>query len=330
MNYIPFSRLRKEFMIASICKRELEREALGKLPRLAAKGAYLEPGDAGTRAVLNLMSPRNDHSAPVAKWERVIWLTRSIDMAGSSMIRWAAPSFQTVEGRGLPGRGVKRVAAKAAANVSSTATAAGRRRSSGDAGDLAVVVDDAESPLAWLASRKGPDGRPLLSQQMFDAGERLRRDFEAGQMSERVTAQWGASIMPGARGRSGLPGQTLTASERALAARQRVWKALQHAGPGLSSVLLEVCCLSSGLEAAERHLKWPKRSAKLVLLIALERLVQHYGYDGNASVRQSSTASDVGCRRLPSRTARSSSRSIRGNGVLTAQLPLQRPWRHLT
>jgi glycerol kinase len=57
-------------MIASICKRELEREALGKLPRLAAKGAYLEPGDAGTRAVLNLMSPRNDHSAPVAKWER--------------------------------------------------------------------------------------------------------------------------------------------------------------------------------------------------------------------------------------------------------------------
>jgi hypothetical protein len=84
-------------------------------------------------------------------------------------------------------------------------------RSSGDAGDLAVVVDDAESPLAWLASRKGPDGRPLLSQQMFDAGERLRRDFEAGQMSDRVTAQWGASIMPGARGRSGLPGQTLTA-----------------------------------------------------------------------------------------------------------------------
>jgi hypothetical protein len=147
-------------------------------------------------------------------------------------------------------------------------------------GNLAIVVDDAESPLAWLASRKGPDGRPLLTQQMFDAGERLRRDFEAGQMSQRVTAQWGASIMPGARGRSGLPGQTLTQTEQALAARQRVWNALQHAGPGLSSVLLEVCCLASGLEAAERHLKWPKRSAKLVLLIALERLVQHYGYDG--------------------------------------------------
>jgi hypothetical protein len=30
-------------MPASICRRELEREALGKLPRLAAKGATLSP-----------------------------------------------------------------------------------------------------------------------------------------------------------------------------------------------------------------------------------------------------------------------------------------------
>jgi hypothetical protein len=272
-------------MTASICKRELEREALGKLPRLAAKGAYLEPGDAGTRAVLNLMSPRNDHSAPVAKWDRD--LVHAFHRYG-----WVEhdPLGRTVLSNGgrawLASRGVKRVAAKAAHRMSAQRPQPHKGRSSGDAGDLAVVVDDAESPLAWLASRKGPDGRPLLSQQMFDAGERLRRDFEAGHMSDRVTAQWGASIMPGARGRSGLPGQTLTASERALAARQRVWKALQHAGPGLSSVLLEVCCLSSGLEAAERHLKWPKRSAKLVLLIALERLAQHYGYDGQAGMRQ--------------------------------------------
>jgi hypothetical protein len=289
-------------MTASICKRELEREALGKLPRLAAKGAYLEPGDAGTRAVLNLMSPRNDHSAPVAKWERDLvdafhrygWVEHDplgrtvLSNGGRAWLAWPRREARCCKG--------------CSSNVSSTATAAGKGRSSGDAGDLAVVVDDAESPLAWLASRKGPDGRPLLSQQMFDAGERLRRDFEAGQMSERVTAQWGASIMPGARGRSGLPGQTLTGSERALAARQRVWKALQHAGPGLSSVLLEVCCLSSGLEAAERHLKWPKRSAKLVLLIALERLAQHYGYDGQAGMRQSWPAADVGCGKLSSRT----------------------------
>jgi hypothetical protein len=80
----------------------------------------------------------------------------------------------------------------------------------------------------------------------------------------------------------------LNRSERSLAARQRVWRALEHAGPGLSSVLLEVCCLASGLEAAERHLNWPRRSAKLVLLIALQRLAQHYGYDESQTAHRAS------------------------------------------
>ena len=272
-------------MTAANCKRELEREALARLPRLAAKTAYLEPSDSGARTALNLMSPRNDHSAPVAKWDRDLvdafhrhgWVER--DPLGRTILSNGGRAW-------LASRGVKRIAAEARQRTPAQRPEPNKGRSASQAGDAAIVVDDAESPLSWLASRKGPDGRPMLSQQMFDAGERLRRDFEAGQMSDRVTAQWGASIMPGARGRSGLPGQTLNGSERALAARQRVWKALQHAGPGLSSVLLEVCCLSSGLEAAERHLKWPKRSAKLVLLIALERLAQHYGYDGQAGVRQ--------------------------------------------
>ncbi len=140
-----------------------------------------------------------------------------------------------------------------------------------------VRVNDGESPLAWLATRNDPDGRPILTQAMFDAGERLRNDFELGQMGARVTASWEASIASGASGRSGVSNSGLTASEAALAARQRVWKALQSAGPGLSSILLEVCCLASGLETAERHLKWPKRSAKLVLVLALDRLADHYG-----------------------------------------------------
>jgi hypothetical protein len=117
-------------MIASICKRELEREALGKLPRLAAKGAYLEPGDAGTRAVLNLMSPRNDHSAPVAKWERD--LVDAFHRYG-----WVEhdPLGRTVLSNGgrawLAGRGVKRVAAKAAHRMSAQRPQPQKGRSSG-------------------------------------------------------------------------------------------------------------------------------------------------------------------------------------------------------
>jgi hypothetical protein len=48
-------------------------------------------------------------------------------------------------------------------------------------------------------------------------------------------------------------------------------------GPELSGILVDVCCLSRGLEAAERSLGWPQRSGKLVLQIALTQLARHYG-----------------------------------------------------
>ena len=42
--------------------------------------------------------------------------------------------------------------------------------------DAAVVlVDQAESPLAWLATRKGRDGRALVDAAMLQAGEQIGR-----------------------------------------------------------------------------------------------------------------------------------------------------------
>ena len=40
-----------------------------------------------------------------------------------------------------------------------------------------VVVDETESPLSWLASRRGRDGRALIEAHQLEAGERLRADF---------------------------------------------------------------------------------------------------------------------------------------------------------
>ena len=47
-------------------------------------------------------------------------------------------------------------------------------------------------------------------------------------------------------------------------------------GPGLSDVVMRVCCFLEGLESAEKRLGWSARSGKIVLKIALQRLLSHY------------------------------------------------------
>jgi hypothetical protein len=136
-----------------------------------------------------------------------------------------------------------------------------------------------ESPLLWLAQRRDGDGQPMISQEEFAAGEKLRQDFELAQLSPRVTALWGLEGTVSTTGgrRSGLPPDGLPTAERVLQARTRLDRALTAAGEGLATILLEICCLERGLEAAERRLGWPSRSGKVVLRLALARLALHYG-----------------------------------------------------
>ena len=48
-------------------------------------------------------------------------------------------------------------------------------------------------------------------------------------------------------------------------------------GIGLADVALRTCCFLEGLEGCERRLGWSARSGKVVLKLALQRLVEHYG-----------------------------------------------------
>ncbi len=138
-----------------------------------------------------------------------------------------------------------------------------------------VAVDEAESPLAWLARRKGRHGKPLIDSAQLMAGERLRADFTRAQMMPRVTADWTAPLTPGRRG-AGAFG--LSAPDAMIAARQRVRRAIDNVGPEFAGLLLDVCCFLKGLEDAERERAWPPRSAKVVLQLGLDRLARHYGY----------------------------------------------------
>lgn len=138
-------------------------------------------------------------------------------------------------------------------------------------------VNLGETPLGWLARRKGADGTAFLTRAEVEAGERLRDDFERAQIGPRVAQDWSSFLAPS----DGAPGARSPAMGPA-DARKRFAAALDVLGPGLSDVALRACCFLEGLESTERRMGWSARSGKVVLKIALQRLVTHYGFEPTA------------------------------------------------
>jgi hypothetical protein len=152
-----------------------------------------------------------------------------------------------------------------------------QRRIESETGPADVTVDEAESPLAWLARRRGRDGRAMIEPHQLLAGERLRIDFTQADLLPRLTV---SLTQPVNDGRYGDMSGHFT--ETMIGARQRVRQALDTAGPEFAGLLIDVCCFLKRLEDVERDRRWPARSAKVVLQLGLERLARHYGYAGEA------------------------------------------------
>ena len=127
-----------------------------------------------------------------------------------------------------------------------------------------VSVNVAESPLTWLHARGHLDDR------LFDAGERLRADYERASLGPSVTMSWDPVRIKGG-GDAGL-----SPTERQIAAKSRFDGAMNAAGSGLSDILWRVACGCESLPDAEKGLSWPARSGKLVLKLALERVADFY------------------------------------------------------
>jgi len=154
-----------------------------------------------------------------------------------------------------------------------------------DGAGMAVAdVNLAESPLGLLMRRTARNGRPFLTRDEFDAGERLRSDYTRGSIMPRLGVNWEPNV---AGGRRGERGGVAELTEAAMAARQRVDRALRTVGPELSGLLVDVCCFLKGLETVERERLWPARSAKLVLKTALAMLARHYHPPRDAKARPS-------------------------------------------
>lgn len=123
-----------------------------------------------------------------------------------------------------------------------------------------------ESPLIGLSRRKDKDGTRFLDRKQIDAGERIRQDFEIAQVEISDPTEWRAATD---HGYVDLP----KASQEA---RDRLTSALEELGPGLADVVIRCCCMLEGLEVTEKKMGWSARSGKIVLRIALTRLIRHY------------------------------------------------------
>ena len=130
-----------------------------------------------------------------------------------------------------------------------------------------ITVNAVESPLGWLLARG------LLTQRQYDAGERLRADWERAQFEPRVTMSWTAAPVASNRGGSA-PEPDLGGAR--LDARRRFEAAVASAGPGLSDILWRVVCAGEGMRDAETALGWPARAGKVVLTLALDRIADFY------------------------------------------------------
>jgi len=130
-----------------------------------------------------------------------------------------------------------------------------------------LTVNVTESPLGWLLAHGH------VTQQQFDAGERLRGDWERAQLAPRVTMAWDAA--PVARGRGGSASK-IDLNGAQMDARRRFDQAVATAGPGLADILWRIVCAGEGMREAETALGWPARAGKVVLTLALDRVATYY------------------------------------------------------
>lgn len=136
-------------------------------------------------------------------------------------------------------------------------------RVTAEPGGRRVQVNLRESPLDWLRSRK------LVDARQYDAGERLRGDYERASLGPQVTMRW--DVAP-----RGAWSERVDPSGGQLAAKARFEAAIAAVGPGLSDILWRTVCAGEGMPAAEKAMGWPARAGRVVLTLALDRLAAHY------------------------------------------------------
>ncbi|MCB1387554.1 MAG: helix-turn-helix domain-containing protein [Rhodobacteraceae bacterium] len=251
----------------SAAESALHAEARRVLPRLAEPGALLAVAPDMDRAVV--LREGGAGNARLAVLDRLVAEAFALQewiacVQTGRVLRYEITAAGRTALRRLTGQD------------DATAVAAARGRDEDEARRTRPVT--VESPVTALARRRDKDGKPFLTPDLVAAAERLREDFEAAQAgtqaSARTAQDWDRLLTGPSRATGG--GRGPSTGYGASGARDRVRAALDDLGPGLADMALRCCCYMEGLETAERRLGWSARSGKIVLRIALLRLMRHY------------------------------------------------------
>jgi hypothetical protein len=113
----------------------------------------------------------------------------------------------------------------------------------------------------------------FLDAHHVEAAQRLARLFDRAMLRQRVTMSYDPARV-GGRG-SGTAQADL--ADSAADARKRLNSFAAQVPRDCWDVLWDVCALDAGLGDIEQRRSWPRRSAKLVLRIGLDRLTQLMG-----------------------------------------------------
>ena len=117
-----------------------------------------------------------------------------------------------------------------------------------DLGRVSVVVDEIESPIGWLARRRGRDGRPLIEVHQLQSGERLRTDFTRALLMPRTTSNWPNPLAAARHGGGDRAGRFADGNDSCRS---------DAVGPEFSGLLVDVCCF---LNVNVRGRRVPARS----------------------------------------------------------------------
>lgn len=136
--------------------------------------------------------------------------------------------------------------------------------------------------IARLATAAGAETAPFLAPQHLLAANRLEALIRRAGLVQRVTMSYDPTRIGRQKGTGGEG-----ISETGLDARRRLNQLATTLPPDCWSVLFDVCGLGKGLQTIETEHSWPRRSAKLVLRIALSQLAAAWGLEGLAKGEES-------------------------------------------